>query len=115
VVRLRSGLYEETAPVRRVAVRLAAAHEVVAEQIEESHLAARAQLSEVFGRELRRLPAARRSLLLDELDLATDWSTWETLRSVQGCGPGRARRLVAEIMAAVLRPASRRRASPSLR
>jgi AcrR family transcriptional regulator len=103
VVKLRSRLYEEIAPVRRMAVRLAARHATLADQMSEAYKAARAQVATVFSPELRRAGRAK-ATVLDELDLVLSWSTWETLRTIQGASPDRARKLVTAMLTAVLAP-----------
>lgn len=104
IVRLRSRLYEEIAPVRRVAMRLASRHDVLATSIEEVHQASRAQLAETFQPELRQVSGARRRDLLDELDLVTSWETWEVLRQRQGCSVDRARKIVSDMLSMLLSP-----------
>jgi len=104
IVRLRSKMYEEIAPVRRVAVRLATHHDVVASSIEEAHQAARAQLADTFQPELRQVSGARKRDLLDELDVVTSWETWEVLRQRQGCSVDRARKIVTDMMSVQLSP-----------
>lgn len=103
LVKLRSRLYDEIAPVRRVAVRLASGHNVLAVQLSEANRAARAQVAAVFEPELRRAGSAR-STVLDEIDLVTSWSSWDALRSTQAVSPERARKVVAELLTAVLQP-----------
>ncbi|HET9091392.1 MAG TPA: TetR/AcrR family transcriptional regulator [Acidimicrobiales bacterium] len=108
VVRLRSKMYEEISPVRRVAVRLASAHESIARVVAEANRAGRSQLADVFAAELRKA-ARERSLLLDELELLTSWSTWETLRHQMGVSPERSRKVMSDMMlAAIARHTGRR-------
>jgi AcrR family transcriptional regulator len=103
IVKLRSKLYEEIAPVRRMAVRLAARHATLADQMSEAYKAARAQIATVFAPELGRAGRAK-ATVLDQLDLILSWATWETLRTSQGCSPERARKLVTGLLTAVLTP-----------
>lgn len=113
MVKLRSKLWEEIGAVRRVAMRLAAAHSVVSTQIGDANRAARGQISDVFQPELTRA-GKERNLVLDELELIMSWSSWEMLRSLQGSSPERARRTVTELMSAVLtRYAAPARKQPS--
>lgn len=102
LVRLRSKLYEEIAPVRRVAIYLSQTHPLVVEQLAHAYTAARAQVADVFAPELSRLDARRRLLMLDALDVASSWSTWDTLRTLQGCSVHRTRKLVTELMTDLL-------------
>jgi len=98
LVRLRSKLYEEIAPVRRVAIYLSQTHSLVVGQLAHAYAAARAQVADVFAPELSRLDANRRLLLLDTLDLATSWASWDTLRTTQGCSVYRTRKIVTELL-----------------
>jgi hypothetical protein len=89
--------------VRRVAVRLAAGHPLMAEALEEAHRGARAQIAAVFPRELARAGRSK-ATVLDELDVLLSWAVWETLRSLQACSVDRSRKIVTELLTAVLAP-----------
>ena len=102
LLRLRSKLYEEIGPVRRVAVHLSHTQPVVVEQLAQSYAAARDQVADVFAPELSRLDPKRRPLLLDALDLTASWSSWDALRTLQGYSVEHARRVVTEMMTALL-------------
>lgn len=90
LVRRRARLYEEVTPVRRAAVRHAQFHAVVRQSLGQLHSILRGQLEAVLAAEIRSAAADARRELVDALDVATSWSTWETLRADQGLGPGRA-------------------------
>ena len=111
IVRLRSKLFEEIAPVRRVAIHLSHTQPVVVEQLAVSYSAARAQIADVFEPELSRLDGRRRPIVLEALDLATSWSSWDTLRTLQSCSVDRARKVTTEVMTDLLAtaPKSKRR------
>jgi AcrR family transcriptional regulator len=111
LVGLRAKLYERIAPVRRVAIYLSQTHPLVVEQLAEAYATARAQVVDVFAPELSRLDARRRSLMVDALDLAASWASWDSLRTVQGCSVPRTRRIVAEMLSDLLAtvPKARRR------
>jgi AcrR family transcriptional regulator len=98
LVRLRSKLYEEIAPVRRVAIHLSHTHPMLVEQLAQSFAAARAQVADVFAPELARVDARRRLVLLDALDLATSWASWDSLRVVQDCSVPRTRLIMTEVL-----------------
>jgi AcrR family transcriptional regulator len=102
LVRLRSKLYEEIAPVRRVAIHLSHTHPLLVDQLADAYALARTQVAEVFAPELSRLDAKRRSLMLDTLDLATSWASWDNLRTVQGCSVPRTRLVVTEVLTDLL-------------
>ena len=103
IVKLRSKLYEEIAPVRRVAVRLASIHPLMAETLSEAYRAARVQVGAVFAPELKRAGRAKPTVL-DEIDLALSWPAWDTLRTRQGASVDRSRKIVTELVTAVLTP-----------
>ncbi|MGH9299055.1 MAG: TetR/AcrR family transcriptional regulator [Acidimicrobiales bacterium] len=103
LVRLRSRMWEEVSSIRRVAMRLAVSHDVLAGEIGEANRAARTQLADVFAPELKKAGRAR-ARLLDQLELIMSWSSWESLRSLQGCSPERARHIVSELATSVLVP-----------
>jgi AcrR family transcriptional regulator len=111
LVGLRSKLYERIAPVRRVAIYLSQTHPLVVEQLAEAYAIARSQVSDVFAPELSRLDAKRRSLMLDALDLASSWSSWDVLRTLQGCSVPRTRKVVTEVLTDLLKtvPKAKRR------
>lgn len=103
LVKLRSKLYEEISPVRRVAVRLASVHPLMAETLNEAYRAARVQVGAVFAPELKRAGRSK-ATVLDQLDLALSWPAWDTLRARQGASADRARKIVTELVTAVLLP-----------
>jgi AcrR family transcriptional regulator len=102
IVRLRSKLYEEIAPVRRVAIHLSHTHPLIIEQLGQSYVAARAQIADVFAPELSRVDARRRQLLIDTLDLAASWASWDSLRTVQDCSVPRSRQVLTELLTDLL-------------
>ena len=78
--------------MRRVAIHLSHIHPLLVEQLAQAYAAARAQVADVFAPELSRVDARRRLVLLDALDLAASWASWDNLRTVQDCsGHARAR------------------------
>ena len=101
-MRLRSKLYEEIAPVRRVAIHLSHTHPLLVEQLCQAFAAARAQVADVFAPELSRLDSKRRSLMLDALDIAAGWSTWDSLRTVQDSSAARARQVMTTMLTDLL-------------
>lgn len=102
VVDSRAKLFEAIAPVRRMAVRLAPTSPPIRADLELANEFFRAQVAEVFVHELSVLAVVGRSDVLDALDLATSWETWERLRGTQGIPERRARRIVADLMHRVL-------------
>jgi AcrR family transcriptional regulator len=80
----RVDVFETVTPVRRVAGRLAASSERIAEGVELQKLMLRNQVAEVFEQELEALPRHRRTTALDAADVAAGWETWDQLRSGKG-------------------------------
>jgi TetR/AcrR family transcriptional regulator of autoinduction and epiphytic fitness len=103
LVKLRSRLYEEIAPVRRFAVRVVAGNKTLADSIGESNQAARDQIADVFGSELARAGRSKASVL-DELDLILSWAVWDTLRTDHSYSADKARKLIGEMIAGALAP-----------
>lgn len=103
LVKLRARLYEEISPVRRIAARLAAAHPVMAEVLNEAYRQSRRQVTAAFAPELSRSGHAK-AAVLDEIDLIASWPVWDTLRTRQGCSVDRTRKIVSELLTSVLAP-----------
>ena len=102
VVRHRASLYEQIAPVRRAATLQAPFHDPVREGLEWSHRTLRHQLVTVFDAELTARSAKDRRMLLEALDVATGWSTWETLRAAQTLSVAEAEAVVTTTLTALL-------------
>ena len=102
LVQLRSKLFEEIAPIRRVAIHLSHTHPMLVDQLGNAYTATRAQVADVFAPELSRLDAKERSLMLDALDLAASWASWDNLRTVQDCSVPRTRQIVTKLLSDLL-------------
>ena len=102
IVRHRAALYEQIAPVRRAATLQAPFHETVREGLDWSHRTLRHQLVTVFDPELAACSAKERRMVLEALDAATGWSTWETLRSAQALSVAEAETVVTTTLTALL-------------
>ena len=88
--------------MRRVAIHLSHTHPLLIEQLAQAFAATRAQVADVFAPELSRLDAKRRPLMLDALDLAAGWSSWDGLRTIQDCSAARARQVMTELLTDLL-------------
>lgn len=110
VVRLRSKMWEDVGPIRRVALRVVLTDPSLAEILNEANRASRQQLAEVFAPELGRA-GREKNLILDELDLIAGFSSWEALRRQMGVSGERARRTLTSLLTGVLAPYARRRRS----
>jgi TetR/AcrR family transcriptional regulator of autoinduction and epiphytic fitness len=104
LVERRAALYEQITPVRRAAVRQEPFSRVVAEKLQWSRAALRAEVMRIFASELARLPASERHTVRDALGMATSWSAWETLRRHAGLSVARTARAVARTLTALLQP-----------
>jgi TetR/AcrR family transcriptional regulator of autoinduction and epiphytic fitness len=82
IVENRAVIFEAIAPVRRLAVRLAPDSPPIRAELARASQLFRGQVAEVFAPEL--VGAADAGSLLDALDVATSWETWERLRVGQG-------------------------------
>ena len=98
----RARVLEAVTPVRRASLL----QEPSSAELRSSRVGllalARAEVAEVFGRELESRPRADRTELLDALDAASSWQTWEALRAHQGLSPPRARRVMRRMLSALL-------------
>ncbi len=79
VVRQRATVFEATAPVRRSAELLTHSSPTVAAELARGREWLRAQLRATFAPELEPRRPAEARLLLDSLEVATSWETWEQL------------------------------------
>lgn len=101
VVRQRTVVFEAIAPVRRSAERWAQSSPTVDRELTRGRKWLRRQLHATFAPELEGQPPAERRLLLDALEVATSWETWDQLqrlgRTTMAC-----RRTMAALAGAVL-------------
>jgi len=102
LVESHSRVFEAVSPVRRMAVRLATTSAPIRDSLDAADEFFRVQLAELFAVELSALSASRRRDVLDTLDAATSWETWERLRVRQGVSAQRARRIVGNVVRAAL-------------
>jgi TetR/AcrR family transcriptional regulator of autoinduction and epiphytic fitness len=100
----RCRLLEVAAPVRRAAELQEPFSPGLAESLTWARRVARDQVAEVFAAELGARRGAARTRLLDVLDVATCSTTWEVLRRHRGLSPTAARRVVADMLTALLVP-----------
>jgi len=101
VVRQRARVFQAVAPVRRSAALLRHSSPTVADELTRGRVWLRRQLQASFAPELERRHPAERRLLLDALEVATSWETWDQLdrlgRTASSC-----RRTMEVLAAAVL-------------
>ena len=83
LVKNRSAIFEAIAPVRRVGDRLAATSPQISDALQMHHLVLRMQIQELFEVELKAMSRGRRETVLDALDVAAGWETWDQLRRLR--------------------------------
>jgi hypothetical protein len=102
LVEQRCRILEVAAPVRRAAELQEPFSPELAESLTWARGIARAQLAEVFAPELTARRGAARTRLLDSLDVATGSTTWEVLRRHRQLSPTAARRVVSDMVTALV-------------
>jgi TetR/AcrR family transcriptional regulator, regulator of autoinduction and epiphytic fitness len=80
VVRQRAEVFEAVAPVRRSAQFVEHQSPIVATQLGRVRRALRRQLADGFAPELARFDATTARTVLDALDVALGWESWDQLR-----------------------------------
>jgi AcrR family transcriptional regulator len=101
LVRQRTEVFQAVAPVRRSAALIGHSSPTVAAELARARQWLRAQLQVTFAPELERAPPNMAGTLLDALDVATSWETWEQLRRL-GRTPAACRRTMEALARAVL-------------
>jgi AcrR family transcriptional regulator len=110
LVQSRAEVFEAISPVRRLAVRLAPRSPSIRAELARAGGFFRDQVAAVFRPELRSARAqagitrssAGRTTVLDALDVATSWETWERLRTGQRLSPTKAAEVMAFTVSALL-------------
>ena len=106
LVRQRATLFEAVSPVRRAASVVAHSSPTVAAELGRARRGLRQALAWGFAPELQ-AAGAKQAEMLEMLELASSWETWDQLRRGMGHGPVTARRLMTRMVeAAVARPPS---------
>jgi AcrR family transcriptional regulator len=97
----RREVFETISPVRRLAVRLAPQSPPIRDELERFGRFFRTQLTEVFATELRHAEDDD-DTLLDALDVATCWESWERLRTAQRLTSAHAAQVTTRTVTALL-------------
>lgn len=108
VVRQRAQVFQAIAPVRRSAELLRRRSPTVEAEFTRAGAWLRTQLQATFAPELERRSPAGARLLLDALEVATSWGTWDQLERL-GRSAAACRRTMETLAAAVLSPTTDRR------
>jgi AcrR family transcriptional regulator len=101
VVRQRVAVFHAVAPVRRSAELFEDSSPVVAAELDRGRQWLRDQLRATFAPELALRRPAEAQVLLDSLEVATSWETWEQLQRL-GRTPSACRRTMEGLTFAVL-------------
>lgn len=101
VVRQRVAVFEAVAPVRRSAAQLEHSSPTVGAELDRARQWLRSQLQATFAPELDVRPPGDAQLVLDSLEVAMSWETWEQLRRL-GRTPSACRRTMGTLALAVL-------------
>jgi TetR/AcrR family transcriptional regulator, regulator of autoinduction and epiphytic fitness len=102
LVAQRARIWGIVTPVRRVALLNAPFQPEIAQEIARARAVTREGVERLFARELGALPAAARTEVLEGLNVAAEWPTWETLRAYQGLDVEQAQAVVRRMLRALL-------------
>ena len=106
VVGQRVILLEAITPVRRAATVHAPFSAEVSKRLQAGHDFMRGEVERVFDVELRGRSADDRAQLLDALDTALSWASWDNLRSLNGRSSDEALDVLVRMVTAIVRDAS---------
>lgn len=97
----RRTVWETASPIHRAGRLVRHEQPFVAASMEQSRRRARSQVEQVFAGELAGAGSVRLDTeLIEQLEAATSWSTWDMLRTEQGLDPTTAERLVGRMLEA---------------
>ncbi len=104
VVRHRSSLLEAITPIRRAATVHAPFSRVVRARLQAGHDVLRAEIEAAFAPELTARRGTDRTTTLDALDTVLSWTSWDSLRSLNGRSVDEARTVLVRMVSALLGP-----------
>lgn len=102
LVAQRSQLLEAITPIRRAAAVHGPGSPAIRSRVQAGHDFFRAEMEQVFAPELAAAPAARRERLLDMVDVAATWASWDVLRALDGRSVEEASAVMAEMITVAL-------------
>ena len=106
VVRQRVILLEAITPVRRAATVHAPFSREVRKRLQKGHEFMRDEVERVFEPELTGCDPDDRADLLDALDTALSWASWDNLRSLNGRSADEASAVLLRMVTAIVRDAT---------
>jgi AcrR family transcriptional regulator len=98
LVESRATVWDTIAPVRRYALRLAATSDVIATELARTQRFFRGQVRTLFAAEVK-----GDDDLLEAVDAAASWDTWELLRRGHGLSRAASSRIVTRTLSALLK------------
>lgn len=101
-IRQRARVLEQVTPARRAALLQEPTSPALIEIRDRLLSLGRQEIERTFAPELDALRRDERAELLEALDAAAGWQTWEALRAHQGLTPEKARAVIARIVRALL-------------
>jgi AcrR family transcriptional regulator len=102
-VERRATLLEMITPVRRAALLREPFSEELARRLRWAHDIARQEVQRTFLPELKQRPSTDANGILVALDVATNWSGWDTLRRLNGLSIADSKRVMARTIHALLK------------
>ena len=102
-VETRCAVLEAISPVRRAGLLQVPFSHSIATRMKWVRRAARDESDRVFAAELKALPEDEREDIATALHVATEWYTWETLRSYDNLPISDAKRVITRMIRALLR------------
>ena len=102
-VERRSELLETVTPVRRAAILQEPFSQELAGRLRSAHDMARSELERTFVPELASIPAGERADAVWALDVATNWSAWDTSRRMNGLSIEDSKRVMERMIVALLK------------
>jgi TetR/AcrR family transcriptional regulator, regulator of autoinduction and epiphytic fitness len=102
LVAQRARIWGIVTPVRRVALLNAPFQPEIAQEMARARAVTREGVARLFARELDALPPTERAEVLEGMNVAAEWPTWETLRAHQGLDVEQAQAVVRRMLRALL-------------
>jgi len=102
-VERRAELLETITPVRRAALLQEPFSRVLAERLRWAHDMARQEIELTLAPELATVPTGERSDVVWALDVATNWSAWDTSRRMNGLSIEDSKRVMERMIVALMK------------